>query len=178
MGIAMNNLDIQLDTKAIQKQLDQLADGIRTKAVRAGLVKAASPIKKTMKALAPKRTGDLAKAVGHQTLSKRDAGRIDLFAGGSNRVSVANPGVAIIVGPNRKNRKGYGQAYKATLMEHGVKASFRRYKKPHLRSQYSGYMTEGFRGTFFMARALEQNESGMADRFYHGVAAYLNRIDA
>lgn len=174
----MNNLDIQLDTQAIQKQLDSLADGIRTKTVRAGLVKAASPIKKTMKSLAPRLTGDLAKAVGHKTLSKRDAARIDLFAGGSNRISVVNPGVAIIVGPNRKNTQGYNQAYKATLMEHGVKPGFRRYKKARLRSRYSGYMTEGFRGTYFMARALEQNESGMTDRFYEGVAAYLNRIDA
>jgi len=174
----MNNLDIQVDTQAIQKQLDSLADGIRTKAVRAGLVKAVAPIKKTMKALAPKLTGDLAKAVGHKTLSKRDAGRIDLFAGGSNRVSVANPGVAIIVGPNRKNAKGYNQAYKATLVEHGVKRTFRRYKKPRLRTRYSGYLYEGFRGSFFMARSLDQNQSGMTDRFYQGVAAYLNRIDA
>lgn len=173
----MNNLDIQLDTRAIDQQLEALADGIRTKVVRAGLVKAVAPIKKTMKALAPKLTGDMAKAVGHKTLSKRDSARIDLFAGGSNRVSVANPGVAIIVGPNRKNRKGYNQAYKATLIEHGVKPSFRRYKNARLRSRYSGYMTEGFQGSYFMAKSLEQNESGMTDRFYEGVAAYLNRID-
>ncbi len=173
----MNNLDIQVDTQAIQKQLDQLADGIRTKAVRAGLVKAASPIKKTMKALAPKLTGDLAKAVGHKTLSRRDAGRIDLFAGSSNRVSVANPGVAIIVGPNRKNAQGYNQAYKATLMEHGTSNGWRNFKRVRLRDR-PGYHSDGFRGKYFMARSLQQNESGMTDRFYQGVAAYLNRIDA
>lgn len=173
----MNNLDIQLDTQAIQKQLDELADGIRTKAVRAGLVKAASPIKRSMKSLAPKLTGDLAKAVGHKTLSKRDAARIDLFAGSANRVSVVNPGVAIIVGPNRKNAQGYNQAYKATLMEHGTSNGWRDFKRVRLRDR-PGYHSDGFRGTYFMTRSLQQNESGMTDRFYQGVAAYLNRIDA
>jgi hypothetical protein len=174
----MNDLDIQIDTQDVKNRLDELADGLRNRAVRAGLVKAAAPIKRSMKSLAPKLSGDLSKSIGHKTLSRRDAARIDLFAGGSNRVSVENPGVSIIVGPNRKNARGYSQAYKATLMEHGVKRGFRRYKKPRKGSQSLGYMYEGFSGTYFMARSLEQNQSGMNDRFYAGVSAYLNRIDA
>lgn len=54
----------------IQKRLLELNDGLQKKAVRAGLVLGAKPIKDTMRTLAPKLTGALSRSIGHQTLSE------------------------------------------------------------------------------------------------------------
>ncbi|RTR01941.1 hypothetical protein [Halomonas nitroreducens] len=78
-------------------------------AVRAGMVRAIAPVKKTAKANAPKDSGDLARAVGHRSLSKRAKGRLGLGA----------DTVALLVGTNRRVG-GRWQGRKGLWQEHGT----------------------------------------------------------
>ncbi|WP_271270222.1 hypothetical protein [Aliamphritea hakodatensis] len=167
-------IDVSINANSVLESLQALETSLKTKAVRAGLVSVAKPIKAAAKNLAPKDKGDLAKAIGHKTLSKRDAARIDLYQGSSNQVSENNPGLAIIIGPNRKVG-GKSQAYIGTLAEHGTKKRFRHYRKARLK-HLPGYMHGGTEGTHFMARALSRNQGDIPGRFYSGLANHLDRI--
>lgn len=64
----------------IQKRLLELNDGLQKKAVRAGLVFGAQPLKAAMRANAPRLTGALARSIGHQSLSQTAKARAGISA--------------------------------------------------------------------------------------------------
>lgn len=64
----------------IAERLAQLDDGLQKKAVRAGLVFGAQPIKAAMRANAPKLTGALSRSIGHQSLSETAKARAGISA--------------------------------------------------------------------------------------------------
>lgn len=79
--------------EAARARLAELHDGLRDKAVRAGLVYAAKPVKDAMKTLAPSSTGALRRSIGHQQLS----------ATAKARLGVRPELVAVLVGPKKVN---------------------------------------------------------------------------
>ncbi|MCP4595757.1 HK97 gp10 family phage protein [Neptuniibacter sp.] len=172
----MTSIKLEYDEADVLARLENLESELKVKAVRSGLTRVAAPLKKTAKRLMPVDEGDLAKAVGHKTVTKRQQARLNVFEGSSNRISVDNPGIAIIVGANRKVN-GLNQSYKATLVEFGVKRKWRTYKKRRLR-KYPGYHFGGIKGKYVMSRALSQTSPQIGTLYYQGVARYLNRIDA
>ncbi|WP_375058414.1 hypothetical protein [Zobellella sp. DQSA1] len=91
------------------RELSQLERRLQTRAVRAGLVEFVRPIKSAAQAMAPKDSGDLARAVGHRSLPNRLKGRL----------GIAAQTVALLVGPNRKV-KGRWQGRKGLWQEHGT----------------------------------------------------------
>lgn len=76
----------------VQQELRALEDNIKERAIRAGLVALAAPIKRTAKANAPADTGDMAQAVGHRNINKRQRRRLGMTPGE----------VGILVGTNRR----------------------------------------------------------------------------
>ncbi|WP_027967317.1 HK97-gp10 family putative phage morphogenesis protein [Halomonas halocynthiae] len=108
----MSGFDVQLqgeDLRRVKAQLSALEDNIKERAIRSGLVAVASPIKRTAKSLAPKESGDMAKAVGHLNINKRQRSRLGFKAGE----------VGILIGTNRKIR-GRWQGKKGMWHEYGT----------------------------------------------------------
>ncbi|MCP1314388.1 MULTISPECIES: HK97-gp10 family putative phage morphogenesis protein [unclassified Halomonas] len=89
----------------MQQELRALEDSIRERAIRAGLVAFAAPVKRDAKVLAPTDRGDLAQAIGHRNINKRQRSRLGMTVGE----------VGILVGANRRingrwqGRKGLWQ---------------------------------------------------------------------
>lgn len=91
----MSGFDVQVQgvrLDEIQQELRALEDNIKERAIRAGLVAVAAPIKKTAKLKAPSDTGDMAQAIGHRNINKRQRGRLGMAPGE----------VGILVGANRR----------------------------------------------------------------------------
>lgn len=108
----MSGFDIQLDAEGvadIQRQLSNLEEKMQQGAVRAGLVKAAGPVKKRAKSMAPTKTGALKRAIGHKSLSKSAKSRLD----------ITQDKIALLVGPNRngQGKKGMWQEFGTEDME-------------------------------------------------------------
>lgn len=102
----MNGFEFQLDAKGvddIHRQLSGLEEKMQRGAVRAGLVKAVGPVKKTAKSKAPTKTGALRRAIGHKSLSKS----------AKSRLGIAQDKMALLVGPNRngQGKKGMWQEF-------------------------------------------------------------------
>ncbi|MEL7893512.1 HK97-gp10 family putative phage morphogenesis protein [Vreelandella neptunia] len=97
------------DLDAMRRELSVLEDNIKERAVRAGLVAVASPVKRTAKQLAPTESGAMAKAVGHLNINKRQRGRLGFKPGE----------VGILVGTNRRIN-GVFQGRKGMWQEHGT----------------------------------------------------------
>lgn len=93
----------------MRKELRQLESNIRERAIRSGLVAAAAPVKRAAKAAAPADTGNLARAVGHLNINKRQRSRLGFKAGE----------VGILVGTNRRIN-GRFQGRKGMWQEHGT----------------------------------------------------------
>ncbi|WP_299312364.1 HK97-gp10 family putative phage morphogenesis protein [uncultured Halomonas sp.] len=93
----------------MRRELKQLEDNLKERAIRAGLVRLAAPVKRTAKRLAPSDTGDMARAVGHLNLNRRQRTRLGLRAGA----------VGILVGTNRRIN-GRFQGRKGMWQEHGT----------------------------------------------------------
>lgn len=93
----------------MRRELKQLESNLQERAVRAGLVKAVAPVKRTAKQLAPQDTGDLSRAVGHLNINRRQRSRLGLKAGT----------VGILVGTNRRI-SGRFQGRKGMWHEHGT----------------------------------------------------------
>lgn len=157
----------------VLRELRGLEIAIQDRAVRAGLVRAVAPVKRTAKRLAPALSGDLRKSIGHKLLSRSAKGRIGI---GPERV-------AIFVGPTRKVG-GYDQSFVASLIEEGVKPGTRQVRrnlKGHRSYRRDGrwvtysYSHPGQAADPFLQPALEQNSSGFEGRFYQGLSSYLDR---
>lgn len=93
----------------IRRELKQLEDNLKERAVRAGLVQVAAPVKRTAKQQAPSATGAMARAVGHLNINRRQRSRLGLPAGT----------VGILVGTNRRIN-GRHQGRKGMWHEHGT----------------------------------------------------------
>lgn len=126
--------------RAEMKDLERkLKDG----AVRAGLVQAIKPVKKTAKSLAPSDQGNLARAVGHRSISKR----------AKSRLGIAQDQAALLVGTNRKVG-GRWQGKKGLWQEHGTEHMD---ANPFLAPALSQNLN-GFTGRFYdgMSRYLDR----------------------
>lgn len=104
----MSGFDWQVqgvELQQMRRDLQVLEDNIKERAIRAGLVAVVAPVKRTAKAEAPRDSGDLAQAIGHRSINKRQRGRLGMKAGE----------VGILVGTNRRingrwqGRKGMWQ---------------------------------------------------------------------
>ncbi|RUR34479.1 HK97-gp10 family putative phage morphogenesis protein [Vreelandella nanhaiensis] len=93
----------------VQQELRALEENIRERAIRAGLVSLAAPVKRDAKAMAPADTGDLAQAIGHRNINKRQRSRLGLAQGE----------VGILVGANRRIN-GRWQGRKGLWHEQGT----------------------------------------------------------
>lgn len=71
----------------VQRELKALEDNIKERAIRAGLVSVVAPVKRTAKSEAPTHSGDMARAVGHRNINKRQRARLGMRLGevGTNR---------------------------------------------------------------------------------------------
>lgn len=172
----MSGFEFQLSAEQmaeVHKDLEGLAADLQSKAVRAGLVKAVSPIKRAAKQNVPVLSGDLKKSIGHRLLSKTARGRL----------GIANDRVAIVVGPTRKVN-GYAQDFVAGLVETGVEPStrtVRRNLKGHRARKRDGkwvtytYHHPGQKAHPFLGPALREHGDKMESRFYQGLTRYLEK---
>lgn len=141
-------LQIEYQYKELLDSLSQMDEGLQYKAINRALTPAVKPITQRMKAIAPTgETGKLKQAIGKRSLSK----------GGKQRLGIDAP-VAVIIGPNRTKVKGnkVTRAAIGMFLEFGTE----RMKETHE----------------FMQPALSAGESGMQQRFFQGLQAYLNKI--
>ncbi|SES12527.1 phage protein, HK97 gp10 family [Vreelandella subterranea] len=97
------------ELQEIQRDLRDLEDNLKERAIRAGLVSVVSPVKKTAKSEAPTESGDMAQAIGHRNINKRQRSRLGFKAGE----------VGILVGTNRRIN-GIWQGRKGMWQEHGT----------------------------------------------------------
>lgn len=93
----------------MQRELKALEDNIKERAIRAGLVAVVAPVKRTAKSQAPTDSGDMARAVGHLNLNRRQRSRLGFKAGE----------VGLLVGTNRRIN-GRWQGRKGMWQEHGT----------------------------------------------------------
>lgn len=138
---------IEPPISSLVKELEALQEGLGEKGIRSALVSGARPLKATMKRMAPVDKGNLSKAVGHVSISKRAKARLGVKEGMA----------AILVGANRKipvNGRKVWQGKKGHWMEEG---------------------TEHMRPRPFMAPALAATAGSMEPLFYRGIANYLER---
>ncbi|KFF48101.1 hypothetical protein GY26_16040 [Gammaproteobacteria bacterium MFB021] len=138
------NVTLQfVDFDQVLQQLEQVGQKLRTGAVRAGLVSVAAPIKRTAKELAPRQTGDLARAINHRSVRKRDRARL----------GVAEGEVAIVVGAGRKVN-GRSQLAKQGWQERGTRRmGANPFLAPALQNNSSGIEHRFYAG---MSRYLEK----------------------
>lgn len=93
------------DLDRMQRDLRDLEENIKERAIRSGLVAVVAPVKRTAKSIAPTDSGDMAQAVGHRNINQRQRGRLGFKPGE----------VGILVGTNRRingvfqGRKGLWQ---------------------------------------------------------------------
>jgi len=182
----MTRLDIRnLDHQQVLGELQALSQDLQTKALRSGLVSVAAPIKKAEKATAPvsdrEGGGTLRQAIGHRLVTRNDADKLNLFVSATKRTSIDNPGIALIVGANRKVA-GKHRGHIAAWLEHGLRAKSRRHlrgrknggrvKRPHAR----WYAHRGLPANSFQANALASVSNQIETRFYKGIARSLNRM--
>ncbi|MFI0472242.1 HK97-gp10 family putative phage morphogenesis protein [Halomonas sp. HMF6819] len=108
----MSGFEVQVSGQRLhdmQHELKALENNIRERAIRAGLVAVASPIKKTAKQLAPADSGDMAQAIGHRNINRRQR----------SRLGFKPDEVGILIGANRRIN-GRWQGRKGLWHEHGT----------------------------------------------------------
>lgn len=159
----------QKDSDRILKEVANLEQDLKVKAIRAGLTKVSAPITKTMKADVPVKSGALKQSIGRSRLSESAKGRLGIKAGKE----------AVIIGPNKKVR-GRSQSRKAMLVDAGTKPHKIKAKGEVLLlagiNAFSKLVNHpGIKATHFIGNALTKNRSGIQGRFYQGLAGYLRR---
>lgn len=175
-------IDIEQDGEDLLAELPELESNLKTKAVRAGLLRGMRPLKRALQVNAPRSRGDLAKAIGHRTLTPTD--RIVLMMGPSvrNALSLGADQQAVLVGPNKKVR-GYNQAFKGTMTEFGVDRHLIRPRKKNLhqslRLRGGAWVKQvihpGVKPQYWMAESLAQSQSEIDQGFYDGLARFLDK---
>lgn len=165
------------------QELGALEDGLRHKAVSSGLTASAKPLKDRLKENAPSDSGALIKSIGQVQLSRT----------AKSRIGIAEDQRAILVGPVRKAESTIGgvtkkrhQGYKAAWLEEGTKShKIKPRKKGKLKAlRISGggrfYFAKGvnhpgIRATYFMGYSYMQTQAAVNDKFYQGLAKYLDK---
>ena len=136
--------DFKGDLDLALKELADLDADLQVKAIRAGLVEAVKPTKVAAKALAPRKSGALAQAIGHRSLS----------ASAKARLGIESEKVAILVGANRKI-DGVWQGRKQIWHEFGTKnMEAHEFLGPALAQSESGLAYGFYRG---LQRFLDKN---------------------
>lgn len=179
----------ELDTSAIQRELQNLSAELRMKAVRAGIVNVAKLDVSLMKSTAPVETGDLKSAVNRRQLSKSNMSKLG--------ISTAGDTLAVVVGPNKKVKGRYfgrlaniteGGAkphvivprqesnVQALLRSHGLRGN-----KSMILANGQGFFAKrvnhpGTRPDPFMKESYDQSAGQVEGLFYSGVRDYLNRV--
>lgn len=167
----------------IIKELEELEDDLRHKAVSSGLTASAKPLKDRLKQNAPSDSGALKASIGQVQLSRTAKARI----------GIAEDQRGILVGPVRKAEstingvtKKRHQGYKATWLEEGTKPhKIKPTGKGKLKALRFGvgggfYFAKGVshpgtRATHFMAYSYMQTQSAVNDNFYKGLSKYLDK---
>jgi len=183
-------INTELDTAQIQRELRNLSEELRMKAVRAGIVNVAKLDVSLMKGTAPVETGDLKAAVNRRQLSKSNMGKLGISTGDT---------LAVVVGPNKKVRGRYFGRL-ANITEGGAKphvivprqesrvqsflrAQGQRGEKSTVLANGKGFFAKrvnhpGTRPDPFMKKADDQSAGQIEGLFYSGVRDYLNRVQA
>lgn len=145
----MSGFEVQLlgeDLRRVKTELSALEKNIKERAIRAGLVAVAGPIKRTAKSIAPKQSGDLARAVGHRNINQRQRSRLGFKAGE----------VGIIVGTNRKIN-GRWQGKKGLWQEQGTEhMSANPFLEPAMSQNQGGTQKRFYQG---LAKYLDRQRS-------------------
>ncbi len=179
-------IDIERAGRDIDKRLARLEKALQEKALKYGLSRAAVPVKGAMKRNAPRRTGDMARAVGSRVLGKKDQGKIELIMSNRHRdpISIQDGQWVVLIGPIRKNSRGYSQAFKGALTEFGVDPHVIRPRKGNkrhaLRLLGGRWVREvrhpGFKGRYWMAKSGNETTSEVQTAFYQGLSRYLDKL--
>lgn len=172
----MSGFDVSLSPsqlEAVQEELKLLEEGLKNRALRAGLQEVAKPIVPDMKANVAVLTGDLKQSLGRRVLSKRL----------KNLYGIPAQEQGVFLGAVRKVN-GYSQDYIARLVEHGVDPGYRSVKrnlKGHRARRQDGryvfysYESPGIKAQPFMKPALARHSSGVTTRFYKGLGNFLDK---
>ena len=166
-------IEIEFDPsiEAMRRELAEMEKVLRDKALHSATVAAAKPYKDAMKREAPKDSGILRAAIGHQKLSK--TARI--------RMGIPEDSAAVLVGPNRKVR-GRRRARIAQILEAGAKPHVIKPRRKKLLAFDGGLFRRvkhpGFSANPFMQRAHDSVGGDVQQRFYEGLARHLDRVRA
>lgn len=141
--------DIKLDGfKELARFLDQLPKRVLTKALRQAVAAGATPIAKAARRLAPRLTGTLRKAIKKKVKTYRNGNAIAIVGADRDASAPAN-------GASRAKSTGlFIPRNYIHLVELGV--------APHAQPKNPFFKTDGhpgFRGRFFLKKAMEQNQS-------------------
>lgn len=188
----MIDFDFDPSVKKLVSELEKLEADLQNKAQKAGLRRAALPIKKQMRQNAPSRSGRLKKSITHNVLSGERRETAYMLAGKGQKETTkldANQN-ALVVGPNRKV-KGINPSYYGHMLEFGTKAHTIQLRKKNSRkamrmSSTAGGFTNfffskgkvnhtGVKATGWMAKSNDQAASKIQTNFYQGLSRYLDK---
>lgn len=184
----MINAKFDPSIKSLLQELEGMQEGFGEKALNSALVAAASPVKKSIKANAPKESGALAKSIGHRKLAKRARAALGIKPGQ----------VALYIGPTSKQvsrfRKKDGsyatakrsQVGKAHMVEFGTKPHTiepsKKFGKGRLFFQASGASIvarkvshPGTKANPFIRRGWDQSDDQFGNRFYSGLTKFSEK---
>jgi HK97 gp10 family phage protein len=188
----MIDFDFDPSVKKLVSELEKLETDLQNKAQKAGLRRAALPIKQQMKQNAPSRTGRLKKSITHNVLSGKRKETAYMLAGkGQKESTKLNEGQhALIVGPNRKV-KGINPSYYGHILEFGAKNHQIQIRKKNKGKTLRMYATSGGVSNFFyskgkvnhpgvnglgwMSKSHDQAASKVQTHFYQGLSRYLDK---
>lgn len=174
----MTQIEIQFEgsEKAV-KQLGELEEELKTKAVRAGLSPLATEVRKRMQTLAPDDTGVLKQSINRTSISGRAAARLKIFG----QTPKLNPGeVALLIGPN-KRVGGVRRSSIAHLIEGGTKPHTLTPKRASVLRFRDGFAKSvdhpGTRGQPFMEPALDSVDGSRGrELFDKGLERHLRKL--
>ncbi len=188
----MIDFDFSPSSEELISQLYKLEQSLQKKAVKAGLRRAALPLKQQMKQNSPSRTGRLEKAVTHNLLSGKRRDKAYMLSGKGLKEStqLRDDEHALIVGPNRKI-KGINPSYYGHILEFGAKSHTIQVRKKNKGKTLRMAKTSGNASNFFfskgkvshpglsgigwMSRAHEQASTQIQNAFYQGLSRHLDK---
>lgn len=174
--------------KSLLKELEGMQEGFAERGLNSALVAAAAPVKKSIKANAPKESGALEKSIGHRKLTKRMRAALRIKPGQ----------VAIYVGPTSKQESRFrkkdgsyakakrSQVGKAHMVEFGTKPHTiqpsKKFGKSRLFFRAGGNNVlaqkvshPGTKPNPFIKRGWDQSDDQFSNRFYNGLTKFLER---
>lgn len=179
------NLGLQIDPpiKALVDELNAMKEGFGETGIMRGLVAGSAPMRKAIKAAAPKRSGALGKSIGYRRFKKSERAALGIGADAA----------AIYVGPTRKVNeviklsggtskiKKRSQQYKANWFENtGTKAHVIIPRKKGGSLSLGGLIVKkvkhpGMKRKPFISVGIAASESAFESRFYSGLISYVEK---